>query len=385
MLATQTSTYSLPHPLYAPRRHDYSPNPGINDTIHWLIEEGLPPLPIAPYQSAYRYPRTIRTRGTAFRHCPLDKDGQPIPVFCGKNPSYLDSRGKPALLNHLPYQARLPTSYELKQWFCHPDTGIATMGGWRDTVWIDLDSKHFPSLDVCREVILAYLDYVPQLKDGVVEITQRGGGRIGCRVKVMPEWSIFSFTPQGKAVGELLGKGKIAVLSPTQGVSGCYQSLQRSTIPVVKDVREISLFRKLTSPKFLPPTRSVKKDDFDASQLPAQGLAVSLYQVASKQVQQLMISLGTIQVGERSHVMTLIAREAFGWNNWLTDHHYNLLIDPEEFLFRVGYELGLDDGRIDRILSSCSNGIPIRESMPGVYFYQGDKGCIDVVRYRSKR
>ncbi|MBI4783044.1 MAG: hypothetical protein HY785_17235 [Oscillatoriophycideae cyanobacterium NC_groundwater_1537_Pr4_S-0.65um_50_18] len=48
----------------------------------------------------------------------------------------------PVLLDHKPYQQRLPTEDELKLCFTHPDTGIATMGGWNNTLWIDIDAKH---------------------------------------------------------------------------------------------------------------------------------------------------------------------------------------------------------------------------------------------------
>jgi hypothetical protein len=102
MLATRESTYSLPHPLYAPRQHEYSPNPEINETILWLMEEGLPALPVAPYQPASRYPRTFYPRGDRYPHCPLDKSGNPIPLFCGKNPSYsIFHLSKPQLLDNL--------------------------------------------------------------------------------------------------------------------------------------------------------------------------------------------------------------------------------------------------------------------------------------------
>jgi hypothetical protein len=206
------------------------------------------------------------------------------------------------------------------------------------------------------------------------------------RCQSMPNWSIFSFTPGGKRVGELLGKGKIAVLAPSKGVVGHYQSLYRNTIPQIHDVKEINLFppQARASPKTRV-SQPIQQGKGAIDYHSTQSLAVSLYQVVSKRVQHLLTSLGTVPVGERSDVMTLIAREAFGWNTWLTEHGYALLIDPEEFLFRVGYELGLDEDRIGRILNSCSNGTPIRESMPGVHFYQGDAGCLNVVKYRSKR
>lgn len=87
--------------------------------------------------------------------------------FSGKNPSWLSRWGRPWLLDHKPYRKQLPTEDELKQWFTYPDTGIATMGGWNNTLWIDIDAKHFN----CA----TYLRITPDLL--LIHISRRFYGR----------------------------------------------------------------------------------------------------------------------------------------------------------------------------------------------------------------
>ncbi|WP_231607193.1 hypothetical protein, partial [Crocosphaera watsonii] len=46
--------------------------------IDWLLSNGLPPLPVAPYQDPHRYHKVVKASNTRGAHCPLTKDLQPI-------------------------------------------------------------------------------------------------------------------------------------------------------------------------------------------------------------------------------------------------------------------------------------------------------------------
>ena len=83
--------------------------------IDWLLSNGLPPLPVAPNQDPHRYHKVVKASNTRGAHCPLTKDLQPIPLFTGKNPSFLDANGTLHLINHHVYQSRLPSKKELKR------------------------------------------------------------------------------------------------------------------------------------------------------------------------------------------------------------------------------------------------------------------------------
>jgi hypothetical protein len=85
-----------------------------------------------------------------------DKQGNPIPAFTGKNPSYLDRSGKPHLVNHRQYQSQLPSDRELREWFANPLNGVGTLGGWNNTIWLDLDLKQFASKEECDRAFWEY-------------------------------------------------------------------------------------------------------------------------------------------------------------------------------------------------------------------------------------
>ena len=115
--------------------------------IDWLSEHNFPALPVAPRQDAYKYHKVVKAQvlREVWSHCPLTDNHKPIPVYTGKNPSYLDSNGQPHLLNHRRYQKQLPSQTELKHWFANPANGVGTLGGWNDAVWLDFDVKNFAS------------------------------------------------------------------------------------------------------------------------------------------------------------------------------------------------------------------------------------------------
>ncbi|HEY9630374.1 MAG TPA: bifunctional DNA primase/polymerase, partial [Coleofasciculaceae cyanobacterium] len=218
-------------PLQVLSKERFSRNPEVNETILWLREQGYPALPIAPLVPV--------PKGKKLR-------------FSGKNPSWLSRWGQPCLLDHKLYQERLPTDDELKQWFSHVDTGIATMGGWNSTLWIDIDAKRFNSVEECQRV---FQDYLRDTRlNTFTETTQSGGWRLGVKLKEMPEFSKFSFRPQGKLVGELIGSGMIAVLAPTIGTVGTYRSISRIPPVEIESLEQIGLYpyRKVSQSNVAP-------------------------------------------------------------------------------------------------------------------------------------
>jgi hypothetical protein len=103
------------------------------EVINWLVANNYPALPVAPAMAAEQYP--AREKNGEIKR---DKQGNPIPAFTGKNPSYLDRSGKPHLVNHRQYQSQLPSDRELREWFANPLNGVGTLGGWNNTIWLDL-------------------------------------------------------------------------------------------------------------------------------------------------------------------------------------------------------------------------------------------------------
>ncbi|MGG6265367.1 hypothetical protein ACQ4M3_24700 [Leptolyngbya sp. AN03gr2] len=334
----------------------YSPNPGINDTIVWLLDHGYPPLPIAPYQDPYQYPKL-----------PIIPNTEPLPRFTGKNPSYLNFNGHPCLIKHQDFQHRLPSFRKVKQWFCDPRTGIATMGGWNNTVWLDFDVHRFQSIDDCWTILQAYLEFAPCLKSTFIEISQSQGWHLGVRCDPLPNFSNFAFQPKSFQVGELIGEGKIIVLAPTQGKTGQYQSIQ-CVMPIeIESLDSISIFARTqaTQPTIALPNVSISTTD----------QPIAIEHLICRRVRFLLQQLNEIPVGQRSDVLCTISREAFGWENWLQNYPYRLAQSADTFCQSIGQQLGLDTARIQRILNSQSHSVSIRYSMPAIYRYLGKAGC----------
>ena len=229
--------------------------------IDWLLSNGLPPLPVAPYQDPHRYHKVVKASNTRGAHCPLTKDLQPIPLFSGKNPSFKDADGTPHLINHHVYQSRLPTNNELKQWFKHPSNGIGTLGSDR-IKWIDLDSKQFASPDECDRSFQMLLEQRPELRLTLLEKTQSGGFRIGVRVQKPLEFTNFSLSRGGDHVGECLGAGRFTVLSPTIGPTG--KSYVNLNCPdKLLEINEIDFIYPTKTKTSQPPTKPQKNVKID--------------------------------------------------------------------------------------------------------------------------
>ncbi len=359
--------------------HYFSPNPAVDETIQWLIANGCPALPIAPYQPPERYPMTLRQPkgGEQGPFCPVDRGGRPIPRFTGKNPSYLDGMGQPRLLPYRCYHHRLPTPEELRVWFAHPHTGVATLGGWNSTVWLDIDAKRFASINACEQVVSAYLEFIPELKRSVIERTQGGGWRIGVRCQRLPDFTRMAFLPQGGHIGELMGKDANIVLAPTQGTKGVYRSINRGEFLWVEAMAAISIYPFTPTPR--PRRQTVRYQRRHRPTPSPLGYSFSFWLLASRKVQQL--NLDAVPPGERSDAMTLVAREIFGWENWLSDHGMALKEDAELLCFQVGERLGLDSGRVARILDSTSGSRSVRDSTPSAYYAGGDAACHQRVQW----
>ncbi len=184
----------------------FSPNPGVNETIHILLSLGIPPIPQAPIQGSRKdWCHRVSKTKDGWKYCPLLKDLNPVPRFTGKNPSYLSRNGSPYTCEHGDFQDKLPTEQELKKFFCHPDTGVGTLGGHAGVNWIDFDAKHYASQEECDIDAQAVLARLPN--DTWVERTGSGGWRIAVRLRQKPTFTNFATDASGLHRGEALFEG----------------------------------------------------------------------------------------------------------------------------------------------------------------------------------
>jgi Bifunctional DNA primase/polymerase, N-terminal len=352
---------------HLPRRQDYSPNPAVNQTILWLLHQGLIPLPIAPYQSPLK--------GANFNAA---KPGHPPkPKFTGKNPSWLTAWGKPILIRHGEHKAKPPVVDVMKRWFAHPDTGIATAAGGQNVVWIDIDAKLFGSVKDCGVQVQQWLGQY-DLMPTYVERTQGGGWHIAIRCKEIPAFLQFRFSAGGSRAGEILKESHAVVLAPTVGQLGQYRCIERSDPKSVGRVEDLGIVAIA-----MPKDEAVGAIELSSAIVSRRTLkpgvrhrVVLLHNLLSQRVLEQLDQLEAADEGERSDVLVLVAREAIGWQNWMQRHGYGVPSpDALSFVAWCGEQLGFDSDRIERVWSSHSYGVPISESVPAIHFYGGDAAC----------
>lgn len=370
----------------------YSPSPGVNEAIQWLLDLGVPPLPIAPYHNPLKE-----------RYFNLNADKpkrKPEPKFSGKNPSFLTVRGRPILVDHKDYQSKMPEPDLLKRWFAHPQTGVAAISGWRDIAWVDIDAKQFRSVAQCQTVVETWIRQYG-LGCTYIERTHRGGYHLAFRVAGAKAIGFrqFRFVDSAieasgvstsdldleKGLGEVISNYYPIVLAPTQGTAGRYCCLNRAAPMAVSSLEEIGVVpARLKQGEALRGSHSAQLEQWfrtemtnpDSKQRNCYRRSPLLNKLIRQQLLQEIHRCHLVEPGGRSDFLVLVAREAFGWQNWLLQHQYPApMPDAVTFIFQVGEQIGLDEDRIGRIARSCSNDVPINQSLPGIWFHKGDQGC----------
>ena len=194
---------------------NYSPNPGVNQTIEELLALGCPPIPVAPQQDPRKkWCHKVAKTKEGVKYCPVDKNLDPIPRFTGKNPSYLKRDGSPWICLHGEFQSRLPTEGELKEFFCHPDTGVGSLGGHAGLDWLDFDRKCYDSQESCDRDVERIISE-NNLQGTWIERTGSDGWRVAVKPRQKPTFTNFATSPDGQHVGEALFEGRFTVLAPT--------------------------------------------------------------------------------------------------------------------------------------------------------------------------
>jgi hypothetical protein len=306
-----------------------------------------------------------------WQHCPLDRDTlQPIPVFTGKNPSYLDSNGKPHLVNHRQYQNRLPSKKELKAWFTNRSNGIGTLGGWHNTVWLDFDVKKFSSQIECDDVAegIALQVRSHSGSEPFLERSHSGGWRIGVRVKQKPDFTNFALTPGGAHVGEALFEGRFTVLAPTIGPSGNpYESLNRVEPPEISSLESIGIY---TTKARIQSEEKQRQDLTPSLNFEAIPGTIPLEELGNRTSREILA--GADPKGDRSDSLTTAINEWYGWVYWTAQNGVAISGSPEELAHHAGQRLGLDSDRINRILKSVNGDVSLE---PAALRQGGEESC----------
>jgi hypothetical protein len=327
--------------------------------IKLLHSLGLSPLPVAPRQDPFKYPKKDSKGNIQYQ-----KDGvTPIPLFTGKNPSYLEVDGIPRLINHTKYQKLQPTEAELQLWFANPQTGIGTLGN-DSVVWIDIDSNKFANQNDCDRAYEELLENNPNLNAAWLEKTQSGGYRIGVNLATKKEFTNFKLSANGDHVGEALGSGRFTVLAPTVGASGqSYQNINRPhVLPSIASLESIGIFSTISRPI---PSTPVKLDIPDSSEY------LNLLDCVTKENKETLEG-NYSEDADKSHLFTKAVKDLLGWANWLNANNLNYSQNPDDIIRQAGSNLGFHDKRVGYILKS----INVESCQPAAKFAGGEKACI---------
>ena len=357
------------------------------EAIDWLVAHNYPVLPVAPAQSVWKYHKVVPAypEQGVWSHCPLTTvqtphgaSLQPIPLYTGKNPSYLDRTGVPHLINHRQYQNRLPNDHELEVWFTNPANGIGTLGGWNSCIWLDFDVKQFPSQEECDAAVYSILSCA-KLSETLIERSHSGGWRIAVKVKQKPNFTNFSLTPGGPHVGEALFEGRFTVLAPTIGPSGnSYQSINRIMPVEVESLEFIGIY----------PTKKANKSEVgrikdektrhpspftlgpSVGSIPLEMLGNDTSRDILRGNYPTGVSGAQPKV-DRSEALATAIQEWYGWQNWAKENGIPISGNAETLAHHAGSLLGLDCDRINRILKTIDS----LQCHPAALYRGGEESC----------
>jgi hypothetical protein len=318
--------------------------PALKETVRWLQAAGLPALPIAPVQSATKYP--LKKDGKVV----VGLDGKALPRYTGKNPSWLDSKGVPQPLYHTKYQNKVPTAGEVQRWFANSKNGVGTLGfvlpDGRHFVPIDWDAKNFDSQEESDRVFGEWLEKYPVLKSAWLERTQGGGWHVYVAVVEKPAFTNFAFEPGGKHIGEAMPVGRFCAMSPTMGPSGrAYETVQNFGVLIeVPTLDSIGLYARRSENK------SAAVFDGVVTQSDAPN-AIALERLGSQKSKDILNGVDT--ESDRSATLTAAANEWISWMNWCSANGIPTTGDPIVLTVTAGERMGVDAGRATRIAKSA--------------------------------
>src|ERR671933_1659320 len=360
---------------------DRDPSSERQEVIDWLISHNYPALPVAPAQSASQYHKVAPGNHEllCWSHCPVTADLQPIPLYTGKNPSFIDAAGNPHLINHREYQKRLPKAHEIKAWFANPCNGVGTLGGWNNTVWLDFDVKQFPTQEECDAAALSILSR-PELRQTFIERSHSGGWRIGIKVKQKPGFTNFSLSPGSSHVGEALFEGRFTVLAPTIGPSGNpYRSINR-TLPVeVESLESIGIYATRRANKCeVGRMKDEKTLHTSTCTLQPSIGSIPLEMLGNDTSRDIL--RGDCPTGDRSKALATATQEWYGWQNWAQENGIHIIGDAATLAHHAGSLLGLDSDRINRILKTIDS----LQCHPAALYRGGETSCWQKIRRLDK-
>jgi predicted P-loop ATPase len=352
----------------------------LRDEATQLANAGVVVMPVICQQlDPKRYPQMRNGKPV------LDKHGNPVPAFCGKNPSCWLPNGEPKQLSH----KTPPSMPEVLQ---HIDTaerlskplGIAIVPSAKNTA-IDFDAKDYAGgkEELAKDVERLLKEH-PELRSTRRESTPSGGQHFYVHaVDGMESWRKangsghncnFSTTEDGQHRGEVLVGTRVCVTWPTPEYN--LLNLEHAhTFAEVPNLAAIGITP--CSGRRKPKPKPQQAAATAPPRLPSSGGKVpQLADLLGKMAQQVLT--GGRPYGsnpdDRSHQLTGFMRELYSVLNWLDGDGLSFDGNPDALIQQAVAALGIED-KADRVIegidrAECQLSDGRIQSLSNRYGYQ---------------
>jgi hypothetical protein len=304
------------------------------------------------------------------------KTGQPEPAFCGKNPSFWTSDGRPVLAKpNQPcsleeYINRIDIAAKLNK-----PIGIGVIPK-PPLVIIDIDLKAYASAQELNADLLRMSVQYPDITSTRIEVTPGGGRHISVIVSDLSEWEklnqgfhcSFSTTIGGPHRGEVLTGNRFCACAPSMRFDGKYQvRFPMHAYDAIKVERLSDLGIYPTAQKqlkgnqrpvlLLPPGVDRKDQQGDA----IVGTADQLRQVLTKKARLVLEGQAAYNADDRSGTLAAFGNELNSWNNLAAAYDHDFADAVLVLYDEAAHALDCED-KADRVFQTLDPGCEFAES-----------------------
>jgi hypothetical protein len=321
-------------------------------------------IPVAlPAES---YPVTRLNSQTGQREIQRDKNGQPLPAFVGKNPSFWLADGEPRLTSQSQPadEPEVLKRLEVAERLGRP-IGLAIIPS-TDVVVIDFDRKNYPTQESLDQDWMRLLDLCPELTQTRIERTPGGGVHIYVRpADGMASWRNaagkrhcnFTTVPGGEHRGEVLAGTRVCVCAPTRNGAGAYELVNPDHAYSLVEVRALGSIgiyprARATGSTTKPPQRQSRTTS--APTQASASAAPALAELIGSKARDVLAGGCPYRGSEgaavdRSAQLTGFVKELYSWVNLLDALGLRFSGSPDDLIQQAVAALAIED-KVDRVL-----------------------------------
>ena len=342
--AAEGYTDSIHIPVAAPTTAGWPDYAALREAATRMAGLGLSLQTVIPMElPAKEYPLKRKNKRTGQWEIQLSKDGNPLPDFIGKNPSYWQVTGVPKKASHSkPIDvAEVMRRLNVAESQGKP-IGLAVIPS-TDVVVIDLDRKDYPSQEALDADLLGLLDRHPELTATRIERTPGGGVHIYVKVvDGMASWRTetgklrcnFTTVEGGPHRGEILAGTRVSVCAPTRNGAGRYELFNPDHAYDLVEINSLGAIgihpSSSAAPRPSPPLGALLGGK-------AKAVLKGEHPYASE--------------GDRSAQLTGFVKEVFSWVNLLTAKGLVFSGSADDLIQQAVAVLEIED-KADRVLDS---------------------------------